>query len=209
VPLTVTGIVVAPTTDQRYRLGDGIVLAGEQAAAVTTGTALFSASVSAVPDQLDPLMAELASRLEIEPRQVPTEVRTLADLQSLPELLAAALGVLVAAGAVYELTATRRRHVREIAVLAVTGQTPAQVRATLAVVAVATVGPGLLLGVPLGIGVARVLWWQVATATGVGTDVVVPGVVPGVVIAIVVVALAAAVIPALWGTAVGRVLRVS
>ena len=209
VPLTVTGIVVAPTTDQRYRLGDAVVLAGEQAVAVTTGTALFSASVSAVPSRLDSLMAELGSRLEIEPRQVPNEIRTLADLRSLPELLAAALGLLVAAGAVYELTATRRRYAREIAVLAVTGQTPAQVRATLAVVAVATVGPGLLLGVPLGIGVARVLWWQVATATGVGPELVVPAVVPAVVSAVLVVALAAAVIPVLRGTAVGRVLRVS
>ncbi|MGI5131907.1 FtsX-like permease family protein [Pseudonocardia sp. CA-107938] len=205
VPLTVTGIVVAPPTDQRYRLGDDIVLAGEQAVGVTSGAALYSASVLAMPGQADALMTELGARLEIEPRQVPTEIRTLADLRSLPEVLAAALGVLVAAGAVYELTATRRRYAREIAVLAVTGQTPAQVRATLAVVAVATVGPGLLIGVPLGIGVARVLWWQVATATGVGAEIVVPAVVPGVVSGVLLVALGAAVVPVLRGVGVLRV----
>ena len=209
VSLTVTGVVVAPMSDQRYRLGDSVLLAGEQAAVVTSGTALFSAEVSAVPERLDELVAELGARLEIEPRQVPAEIRTLADLRSLPEILAAALGLLVVAAAVYELTAARRRYAREIAVLAVVGETPGQVRATLAVVAVATVGPGLLIGVPLGIGIARVLWWQVATATGVGADVAVPAAVPAVVPVVLLVALAAAVVPVLRGTAIGRVLRVN
>lgn len=209
VSLTVTGIAIIPTSDTRDRLGDGVVLAGEQAAAVTSGTALFSAEVSAVPDRRDELVAELSARLEIEPRGVPPEVRTLADLRSLPEILAAALAVLVLAAAVYELTAARRRYAREIAVLAVLGETPRQVRSTLAVVAVATVGPGLLIGVPAGIGIARVLWWQVATATGVGTDVAVPAVVPAVAPAVLLVALLVAVGPVLRGASVGRVLRVS
>ncbi|MDN5859440.1 MAG: hypothetical protein L0H84_12535 [Pseudonocardia sp.] len=205
--LTVTGIVVTPQSDQRHRLGEGVVLAGEQAATVTAAPAVFSAEVSALPEHLAGLMAELGDRLEVEPRQVPAEIRTLVDLRSLPEFLAAALGLLVVAAAVYELTSARRRHAREIAVLTVVGETPAQVRATLAVLAVVTVGPGLALGVPVGIGIARVLWWQVATATGVGPDVVVPAVVLAMVPAVLLVALAAAVGPVLRGTSTGRVLR--
>jgi putative ABC transport system permease protein len=34
--------------------------------------------------------------------------------------------------------------------------------------------PAVLVGVPLGLGVARVVWWEVATSTGVGGDVAVP-----------------------------------
>jgi ABC-type lipoprotein release transport system permease subunit len=42
------------------------------------------------------------------------------------------------------------------------------------VAAAATVLPAVLIGVPLGLGVARVVWWEVATSTGVGGDVAVP-----------------------------------
>ncbi|SHK03799.1 hypothetical protein SAMN05443637_10288 [Pseudonocardia thermophila] len=207
--LTVTGIVVPPRADTRFRLGDGVVLAGEQAALVTSGPALFSAEVTTLPGEREELMGELSTRLEIEPRLVPAEIRVLADLRSLPEALAAALGVLVLAAVVYELTAARRRYARELGVLAAVGETLGQVHATLAVIALVSVGPALAIGVPLGIGVARVLWWQVATASGVGAELAVPAVVPAVVPLVLLVALVAAVGPLVRGTGVVRALRTS
>jgi len=72
------------------------------------------------------------------------------------------------------LLAAGRRHGRDLAVLTVLGATPGQVRATLAVAALATVLPAVLVGVPVGLGVARIVWWEVATSTGVGGDVAVP-----------------------------------
>ena len=104
----------------------------------------------------------------------PLEIRNLADLLMLPEVLALVLAAVGGAGVVHVLLATGRRHGRDLAVLAVLGATPGQVRATLAVAALATVLPAVLVGVPLGLGVARIVWWEIATATGVGGDVAVP-----------------------------------
>ena len=67
-----------------------------------------------------------------------------------------------------------RRHGRDLAILSVLGATPGQVRATLAVAALATVLPAVVIGVPVGLGLARIVWWEVATSTGVGGDVAVP-----------------------------------
>jgi putative ABC transport system permease protein len=47
----------------------------------------------------------------------------------------------------------------------VLGAPPRQVFSTVAVTA--TVPPALVLGVPLGVAFARVLWWEVAASAGV------------------------------------------
>ena len=171
--LTVTGIVVV-ASENRSRLGDVVVVAPDELPGIALGEPLVSAAILAVPGGADALVAELARELELAPREMPTEVRNLADLTRLPELLAVVLGVVAGAALAHILLTAARRHAREVAVLSVLGATPGQVRATLAVVAAATVVPALLLGVPLGIGIARVLWWQVATATGVLGDIAVP-----------------------------------
>ena len=92
----------------------------------------------------------------------------------LPEVLALVLAAVGGAAVVHVLLATGRRHGRDLAVLTVLGATPGQVRATLAVAALATVLPAVLVGVPVGLGVARIVWWEIATSTGVGGDVAVP-----------------------------------
>jgi len=61
-----------------------------------------------------------------------------------------------------------------MAVLSALGATPAQVRGAQAVLGVAIVAPAVVLGVPLGLGVARLLWWQVATSIGVAGDLAMP-----------------------------------
>ena len=105
---------------------------------------------------------------------MPNEVRNLAEVLSLPKLLALVLAAVAVAGLVHAVLGTGRRHRRDLAVLAVLGATPWEVRATLAVAAAATVLPAVVVGLPLGLGLARVLWWQTATGVGVGGDLDVP-----------------------------------
>ena len=91
----------------------------------------------------------------------------------LPEVLALVLAAVGGAAVVHVLLATGRRHGRDLAVLTVLGATPAQVRATLAVGG-AGARPPCSWASPVGLGVARIVWWQIATSTGVGGDVAVP-----------------------------------
>jgi putative ABC transport system permease protein len=115
----------------------------------------------------------------------------------LPQLLAVVLALVGGSAVVHVLLAAGRRHERDLAVLAVLGATPRQVRATLAVAAVATVLPAVLVGLPIGLGTARVVWWEVATSTGVGGDVAVPVVLlAGIVLLLTAGALLATVVPA-------------
>jgi len=172
--LMVTGIVVY-RGDADDTLGEGGVVVPDQLRALATGTSPFvNAYVRATPGRAEFVYRELSSRLEVYRTATPPEIRNLGDLTVLPELLAVVLAVVGGAAVVHVLLAAGRRHGRDLAVLAVLGATPGQVRATLAVAAAATVLPAVLVGVPVGLGLARVVWWEVATSTGVGGDVAVP-----------------------------------
>ena len=172
--LRVSGIVV-------YRAGaddplgeGGVVVPAQLRALATGGKPSVNAYLLARPGRAEFLFRELSSRLEVHGTATPTEIRNLGDLLMLPEVLALVLAAVGGAAVVHVLLATGRRHGRDLAVLTVLGATPGQVRATLAVAALATVLPALLVGVPVGLGVARIVWWEVATTTGVGGDVAVP-----------------------------------
>ncbi|HEX8518323.1 MAG TPA: FtsX-like permease family protein, partial [Pseudonocardia sp.] len=179
-PLTVTGVVVyrgSAGSQGDTALGEGGVVVPEQLTALAAGVApVVDAHVAAAPGRAEFLYRELSSRLEVHRSATPAEVRNLADLVLLPELLAVVLAAVGGAAVVHVLAVAGRRHARDLAVLAVLGATPRQVRATLAVAAAATVLPALVVGVPLGLGVGRVVWWEVAASTGVAGDVAVPAV---------------------------------
>lgn len=172
--LAVTGIVVR-RGDAADALGEGGVVVPVQLRTLSTGAALsVDADVLAVPGRADTVYNEVSYRLEAHRTEVPSEIRNLGDLLMLPELLAVVLSLVGGAAVVHTLLAAGRRHGRDLAVIAVLGATPGQVRATLAVAAAATVLPAVLVGVPIGLGLGRVVWWEVATSTGVGGDVTVP-----------------------------------
>ncbi|ODU03183.1 MAG: hypothetical protein ABS81_15185 [Pseudonocardia sp. SCN 72-86] len=175
ITLRVVGKAVLSSQNQNGGIGDSAVVTPDVMRAIIPGQPLYDAAVLAVPGAADALFAELSQGLEVFHREVPTAVANLADLVTLPELLALVLAVVAGAGLVHALLTAGRRHAREVAVLSVLGATPGQVRATLAVMAATTVLPALVVGVPLGLGAARVLWWQLATATGVAGDLAVPG----------------------------------
>jgi putative ABC transport system permease protein len=170
--LTVTGTVAA--VDDGGHLGVSNVVTDAALGGLARTAPIVRAEIIAAPGQAGRLSAELGRNLEILPRGTPPEVRNLADLSRLPELLAAALAVIAGAAMAHTLITAARRHTREMAVLAAIGATPAQVRGTLAVLGGAIVAPALVLGVPVGLAAARLLWWQVATSIGVGGELVAP-----------------------------------
>jgi hypothetical protein len=195
VPVTVVGTTVV--VGDNGGLGGTGVLAASQIGQLAQGAPLVRAMIMAAPGQVDALRAEYGAELELTGRALPMEVRNLADLLRLPEILAGVLALVAGAAVAHTLLAASRRHLRDVAVLAVLGATPRQVRATLAVTAAATVVPVLLLGIPIGLGIARLLWGQVAISIGVGGDLAVPvGLLALAVPVVVVVALALAVLPA-------------
>jgi putative ABC transport system permease protein len=171
--LLVTAIVVVQA-DTRNALGEVGLVTPLQLHDLASGEPLVTAEILAAPGQAGPLSAELSSRMEVHRSGVPDEVRNLAELVTLPELLALVLTAVAGAALVHTLLSAGRRHRRDLAVLSVLGATPAQVRGTLAVAAAATVLPALVVGLPLGLGLARVLWWEAATGVGVGGDLAVP-----------------------------------
>jgi hypothetical protein len=171
--LLVTGIVVVQA-ETPGALGEVGLVTPLQLHDLTPGEPAVTAEILAVPGQVGLLVAELSSRLEVRPSGVPDEIRNLAELLSLPELLALVLTAVAGSALVHTLLGAGRRHRRDLAVLSVLGATPAQVRGTLAVAAAATVLPALVVGLPLGLGLARVLWWETAAGIGVGGDLAVP-----------------------------------
>jgi hypothetical protein len=171
--LLVTGIVVVQAGGQGS-LGEVGLVTPLQLRDLAFSEPVVSAEIRAAPGQAESLIAELSPRLEVYRTGVPNEVRNLAEVLSLPMLLALVLAAVAVAGLVHAVLAIGRRHRRDLAVLAVLGATPWQVRATLAVAAAATVVPAVVVGLPLGLGLARVLWWQTATGIGVAGDLDVP-----------------------------------
>jgi putative ABC transport system permease protein len=174
VTLTVTGLVVV-RTEERTPLGDTALVVPEQLPPLALTNPIADAAVRAAPGHAEALFGELSQRLEVFLPERPDEVRNLDDLRLLPELLAGVLALAATAGLAHALLTAGRRHAHDLAVLAVLGATPGQVRGAVAVMGVATVLPALLVGVPLGLAGGRVLWWHVATATGVAGDVALPG----------------------------------
>lgn len=97
----------------------------------------------------------------------PDEFDRLAEVRSLPWLLAALLGVLAIATMASMLIVTVRRQRRDLAVLRAVGIAGGGVRRIVSVQALVVSAMGLVVGVPLGIVIGRVAWMSVARGLGV------------------------------------------
>jgi putative ABC transport system permease protein len=139
------------------------------------------------------LAAELGGRHEVLARALPVEVRNVADLGSLPAVLGGFLAALAVLAVLHALVVTVRQRSGDLAVLGALGATRRQVRAALVTTAVAIALVGVVVGLPLGWGVGRLVWAGLARSIGVAPDVVTP---PAV-LAVPVVAVAVAVLLAL------------
>jgi ABC-type lipoprotein release transport system permease subunit len=133
-------------------------------------------SIKARPGAVDAVAGDLARFNENEPPSrsiVPGEVSQLARLKSLPRWLGAFLVVLGLLAVGHALVLTVRRRTSDLAVVRVLGCTPGQTSRAVAWQATTLSAVGLVVGIPLGVLLGRVIWSQVASAYGIADDVLV------------------------------------
>ncbi|MGZ4597318.1 MAG: FtsX-like permease family protein, partial [Actinomycetes bacterium] len=170
----VVGIVVNPDVND-IGLGASSVVTGQTQAAIGEVTPFATGLVRAAPGtDVNRLFGELSQHLEMQRRAPPQDVRNLLDLGRLPTLLTLFLAVVAASVLAHGLLVTTRRRARDLAVLRAIGFTPRQVGASLVTAASTAAAVGLVVGVPLGLAVARVVWFEVASGIGVAGDLAVP-----------------------------------
>ena len=104
----------------------------------------------------------------------PEELDRLAEVRSLPWLLAALLGVLAIATMTSMLIVSVRRQRRDLAVLRAVGIAGGGIRRIVSVQSLVVSAMGLVVGVPLGIVIGRVAWISVARGLGVVVHTSVP-----------------------------------
>lgn len=172
------GTAAFPVIDERSAVGRGGIVVPGDLAQIATGEEVnhdfvvtWSAGVDA--QAANRALAE-ATGAEVSAPALPSEVNNLRAVDALPRALAAFLACLavVAAGHALVTTARMRRH--DLAVLGALGFQRRQLAATVSWQATAIVLVGLVLGVPLGLVVGRLVWASVADGIGVVDDATVP-----------------------------------
>jgi ABC-type lipoprotein release transport system permease subunit len=140
-----------PTIGPSGSLSDGRVVAVRFAAGTSSNT-----GIERLQSDLGPLTTD------IEPSDVPDELVNLRNVHTLPEVLAAFLGLIAitALGSVLLSCARRRSH--EFAVLRALGMTRGNVRTILNSQGTAIGLFGLVVGIPLGLAVGRLGWRAIA-----------------------------------------------
>jgi hypothetical protein len=208
--LHVVGTVLTPV-DSSQALGDSVLLTVGGLLEVQQSPPTTSMLVRTSPASDRSLRNALAARFEIIGAAPPSEVRNVTGLGRLPDALALFLGLVAAAALAHGLVLTSRRRAHDIAVLRSLGFTPRQVAASLQTMAGVTAALGLVVGVPLGLAIGRVVWHAVAESTHVAADVALPTVLLASLVPLVLAAAALlAVLPARWSAALrpSGVLRV-
>lgn len=179
VEYVVVGQVVLPTLGEPQPLADG--------AAVTE--AGFRPLYEPGGNETDYLVARTqpGSRAEIEQRMrsiprvtnvdtpaIPVEVERLQQIDRIPASIAGLLAALALIAVGHALVTAVRRRRSELALLKVLGFDRRQVRATVAWQATTLGAVGLVLGIPIGIILGRLLWQAVANGLGVSPEVTTP-----------------------------------
>jgi hypothetical protein len=174
VNVIVTGIVVVPAPGSG-RFGETAVFTPDGLTELSNGQPFTAALIRATgSDQAHELFDRYAGDLELVRAAPPEDVQGLLDLNPLPSLLGWFLAAVAAAVLAHALVVTTRRRARDLAVLRVIGFTPRQVAASVVTMATMTAAIGLVVGVPLGLAVGRLVWAEAAAGAAVGGDTRVP-----------------------------------
>jgi hypothetical protein len=131
---------------------------------------------------------------------VPSDIRSLSELRSLPIALAALLIALVAAAVVHAIAIAVRQRARELATLRAIGARRKAIRQVGMWQGLTIGGSAVVIGLPLGVVVGRSSWTVLADAFGTLAEPVVslPGLV-ALVLAVIIVAAAVGLVPAQRG----------
>jgi hypothetical protein len=202
----VVGRVALPSfrgTSDIQAIADGATLTGRGVASITSDDSTPPVVVLRWRRGADIRAAE--ARIRHRPHQVapvfgpriPLEVDRLEQVDTLPWLLGAFLAVIGTLGVAYALVTGVRRRARELATLKALGFRRGQVASAVAVQATLLAAAAVIVGVPLGVVVGRVVWHRIADQAGMLADTAVPAIaVVGIAVATVVVANLVAAIPA-------------
>jgi hypothetical protein len=173
---TVVGTVVIPPNSDTARLGGGGVITydGEKRMAPPSFTNLppISSLYIRLAPGVDPhaarerLEATLEGYVFAEPTR-PVDLVNFGQVQNLPLLLAGLVAVLAAATLGHTLITAIRRRRRDLAILKMIGFVPRQVRSAVSWQATTFVSAAMLIGLPVGIVVGRLVW--TVFAHGLGT----------------------------------------
>ena len=123
-------------------------------------------AVQIVHGQLARAAPQLASA-DLEPAQSPMEMAELRQVQVLPVVLGVFLALLAIGAVGHALVTVVQRRIQDVAVLRVMGMTPRQCRLIVLTQGSVLALAGLLIGLPAGLVVGRLLWRTVAGYTPV------------------------------------------
>ena len=200
----VVGEAIVPIVDQGDP-GEGVVMSleGFETLCADLLTAEIDRTIDLMLQFDDEHDAEtFAAELEadgamIDPRFVPTDVRSLGDLEQVPTAVGiAVLGFGLVAVAHALVLAVRRRR-RDLGVLRALGMRPGEASAAVRWQALTIAVVAALVGIPVGLAGGRALWLAIAGPIHVLLDVTVPVLlVAAAGVAVVLAALALAILPA-------------
>lgn len=181
---TVVGTVVIPPNSDTARLGSGGVLTydGELAMVPMGYTGIppisdvywrFAPGVDK-KQALTRIVKAIGDKYDIDTPRRPGDLVNFGQVQNLPLLLAGLVAVLAAATLVHTLVTSIRRRRRDLAILKMLGFVPTQVRWAVAWQATTFVSAALLIGLPVGIAVGRLIWTVFARQLGTLPEPVTP-----------------------------------
>ncbi len=195
-PVEVVGIGLGPPLSGEP-LGSGVLLDPDGARVASVDAVFREVLLRASPgEDVDALMGELGAQYELFQRELPAEVQDLAALGALPEVLGGFLATLAILAVVHGIAVTARHRARDLAVLRALGSTPRQAGLAVVAMGVATAVVGLVLGLPLGWAVARLVWSLLADSVGIEPGVALPATIAWVVAGGLVLAVVLALLPA-------------
>ena len=112
----------------------------------------------------------LGRRFEIQGVDLPRDVANLHEIDRVPEATVIFLGLLGFATLAHGITASTRRHRRELATVRALGVTGTQVRSIILVMGLTTAVAGVLLAAPAGVALGSTVWRLVAEGAAVLGD---------------------------------------
>ncbi len=168
--LTVTGLAFLPAGPHNSYAGGGWVVP-EAFESLFDGFrfhfGLVSTTPGADPQATIDRLSEEKIFLEPGPIIPPDERGELAELRTVPLLLAAFLAVLGIGAVAHTLASTARRRRHDIAMLRALGMRPSETASLVYVQAAVIALVGLVVGLPLGLAIGRSLWRSIALDTPV------------------------------------------